>query len=53
MQRYMLEKLRGEIGKLQQSQNDLIATARVNLSIQARIHASILSLLGATTSLST
>ena len=49
MQRYMLEKLRGEIGKLQDSQTDLLATARVNQSIQARIHAAILSLLGATT----
>ena len=49
MQRYMLEKLRGEIGRLQDSQNDLIATARENLSIQARIHAAIISLLGATT----
>jgi uncharacterized protein YigA (DUF484 family) len=49
MQRYMLERLRGELGKLQESQNDLIATARENLSIQARIHAAILALLGATT----
>jgi uncharacterized protein YigA (DUF484 family) len=49
MQRYMLERLRGELGKLQDSQNELIATARENLSIQARIHAAILSLLGATT----
>jgi uncharacterized protein YigA (DUF484 family) len=49
MQRYMLERLRGELGKLQDSQNDLIATARENLSIQSRIHASILALLGATT----
>jgi uncharacterized protein YigA (DUF484 family) len=49
MQRYMLERLRGELGKLQESQNELIATARENLSIQARIHAAILALLGATT----
>jgi uncharacterized protein YigA (DUF484 family) len=49
MQRYMLERLRGELGKLQESQNDLITTARENLTIQARIHAAILALLGATT----
>ena len=49
MQRYMLERLRGELGKLQESQNDLIITARENLSIQGRIHAAILALLGATT----
>ena len=49
MQRYMLERLRGELGKLQESQNELIATARENLSIQSRIHAAILALLGATT----
>jgi uncharacterized protein YigA (DUF484 family) len=49
MQRYMLERLRGELGKLQESQNDLITTARENQSIQSRIHASILALLGATT----
>jgi uncharacterized protein YigA (DUF484 family) len=49
MQRYMLERLRGELGKLQESQNDLVTTARENLTIQARIHAAILALLGATT----
>jgi uncharacterized protein len=49
MQRYMLERLRGELGKLQDSQNDLIANARENLSVQARIHAAILALLAATT----
>ena len=49
MQRYMLERLRGELGKLQESQNDLITTARENLSIQSRIHVAILALLGATT----
>ena len=49
MQRYMLERLRGELGKLQESQNDLVATARENLSIQSRIHTAILALLGATT----
>ncbi len=49
MQRYMLERLRGELGKLQESQNDLIATARENLSIQARVHAAILAMLGAAT----
>ena len=48
MQRYMLERLRGELSKLQDSQNELIATARENLSIQTRIHAAILALLGAT-----
>lgn len=49
MQRYMLERLRGELGKLQESQNELIATARENLSIQSRVHAAILAMLGAST----
>lgn len=49
MQRYMLERLRGDLGKLQDQQNDLISTARVNLSIQSRVHAAVLALLAATT----
>ncbi|HEX6980773.1 MAG TPA: DUF484 family protein [Alphaproteobacteria bacterium] len=49
MQRYMLERLRGDLSKLQESQNELIATARINMSIQTRVHAAVLSLLSATT----
>lgn len=49
MQRYMLERLRGELGRLQESQNNLVATARANLSTQSRVHAAVLALLGATT----
>lgn len=49
MQRYMLERLRGDLGRLQDAQNDLVATARVNLSIQTRVHAAVLAMLATTT----
>lgn len=47
MQSFMIERLRREVERLKSSQNDLIATARGNLSSQARVHAAVLDLIGA------
>ena len=49
MQHYMLERLRGDLGRLQESQSGLIATARINMAIQSRVHTSVLAILSATT----
>ncbi len=49
LQAYLVERLRGDLGRLQMQQNELIAAARANLSSQSRIHAAVLALLGATT----
>lgn len=49
LQRYMLERVRGDLSKLQMQQNEILSTSRSNLTTQNRIHASVLAMLGATT----
>lgn len=49
MQRYMLERVRGDLTKLQTQQNEILATSRSNLTSQGRIHGAILRLLEART----
>lgn len=49
LQRYMLERVRGDFSKLQLQQNEILATSRGNLTTQNRIHTSVLAMLGATT----
>jgi len=49
MQRFMLERVRGDLTKLQTQQNEILATSRSNLTSQGRIHASILRMLEART----
>lgn len=49
LQRYMLERVRGDLSKLQTQQNEILATSRSNLITQNRVHASVLAMLGATT----
>jgi uncharacterized protein YigA (DUF484 family) len=48
-QSFMLDRLRGDVDRLQAQHNDLIASARANLSSQSRIHAAVIAMLGATT----
>lgn len=47
MQRFMTDKLRGEIEHLRTVSNELIVTSRTNLSIQGRTHQAVLTLLSA------
>ncbi|HYE48563.1 MAG TPA: DUF484 family protein [Azospirillaceae bacterium] len=47
LQHFMLQKLRGEVGKLNEQQRELIATTRANLNNQNRVHAAALFLLDA------
>jgi hypothetical protein len=47
MQHFMLERLRAEIARLKAQQRTLIATTRANLASQGRIHAAVLTLVGA------
>jgi len=49
MQRFMLERVRGDLVKLQTQQNEILATSRSNLTSQGRIHGSILRMLEART----
>lgn len=49
MQRFMLERVRGDLSKLQTQQNEILATSRSNLTSQGRIHAAILRMLEART----
>ena len=49
LQRYMLERVRGDLSKMQLQQNEILATSRSNLITQNRVHASVLAMLGATT----
>lgn len=49
MQRFMLERVRGDLAKLQTQQNEILATSRSNLTTQNRIHASVITMLSATT----
>ncbi|MFC7333723.1 DUF484 family protein [Rhodocista pekingensis] len=47
MQFFMLQRLRGEVGRLSDQQRELIATSRANLNNQNRVHAAALFLLDA------
>ena len=49
MQRYMLDRVRGDLVKLQVQQNEILATSRSNLTSQGRIHGAVLRLLEART----
>ena len=49
MQRFMLERLRTDVARLKLVQRKLIATSRANQQNQARVHAAVLAMLGATT----
>jgi uncharacterized protein YigA (DUF484 family) len=49
MQRFMLERVRGDLTKLQTQQNEILATSRGNLTSQGRIHAAVLRMLEART----
>ena len=49
LQRYMLERVRGDLSRVQTQQNDILATSRSNLITQNRVHASVIAMLGATT----
>jgi uncharacterized protein YigA (DUF484 family) len=47
MQRFMLERLRTDTARLKLVQRKLIATSRANQQNQARVHAAVLAMLGA------
>lgn len=47
MKNFMIERQGREIERLKASQDELIATARGNISSQSRIHAAVLDLIGA------
>ena len=49
MQRYMVQRLQTELRRRRAAEDDLVQTARANLAVQSRIHATTLALLGATT----
>jgi uncharacterized protein YigA (DUF484 family) len=46
-QYFMVERLRGEVGRLKEQQRELISTTRANINNQNRIHAAVLFLLDA------
>jgi len=48
MQRFMLQRLQGELERLQNSQGELIAASRSNMTTQAQVNAAVLALLEAT-----
>lgn len=48
IQRFMLERLRGEVDHLRNCAEELIETGRNNLSSQMRAHSAVLAVLGAT-----
>jgi uncharacterized protein len=47
MQQFMLQRVRGDLGKLQTQHNEILATSRGNLTSQNRIHGAILRILEA------
>tara|TARA_B100000686_G_C16645327_1_gene892460 strand:+ start:441 stop:1160 length:720 start_codon:yes stop_codon:yes gene_type:complete len=49
MQRFMVERLQHEVGRLKALQEELIRAGRSNLSSQSQIHAAVLALLEAST----
>jgi len=48
-QRFVVERLQNDVGRLKRAQEEIIAASRANLSSQGRIHTTILALLGART----
>ena len=48
LQQAMIDRLRGEIEKVNGDQHDLLSATRANMQTQSRIHACVLGLLGAT-----
>ena len=48
MQRFILQRLQGELERLQSSQGALIAASRSNMTTQAQVNAAVLALLDAT-----
>jgi uncharacterized protein YigA (DUF484 family) len=49
MQRFMLERIRGENGRLHHYQRELVGAARANMATQQMVHAAVLAMLEATT----
>ena len=49
MQRFMIERLRGEIETLRKGQRELIDASRINMLSQERVHGAVLALLGTRT----
>jgi uncharacterized protein len=47
LQKVMLERLRAEMGRLKTTQRKLIATNRVNLQTQGRVHSAVLAIIEA------
>lgn len=47
LQTYLLDRLRGDISKLRNEQDELLANSRDNLSTQDRVHRAVLALLSA------
>ena len=47
LQQFMVERLRGEINKLRNDQDEILANTRDNLSTQERIHKAVVELLEA------
>lgn len=49
MQRFMIDRLRGEIESLRSGQRDLMDASRINMLSQERVHGAVLALLGTRT----
>jgi uncharacterized protein YigA (DUF484 family) len=47
MQHFMLERLRGEVGRLRSYHSELISTSRTNQSVQTRVHAAVVAIIAA------
>jgi hypothetical protein len=47
LQQFMLDRLRGEVARLRDQQNDLIQTGRANLASTGRVHEAVLAILRA------
>ena len=47
LQRYMVERLRGEVAAMAESRDKLVTVGRTNLAAQARVHQAVLALLEA------
>jgi hypothetical protein len=47
MQHFMLERLRGEVGRLRSYHTELISTSHTNQSVQTRVHAAVVSIIAA------
>ncbi len=49
MQTFIIERLRGEMNRLKEQQNALVASSRSSRSHQGQMHAAVITMLGATT----